>query len=170
VYEETTSGWVPVRPLRNGYRLPTEAEWEWAARFLGQETGLLYPWGSENSPPDLSGNYADVTAARILTTTLVTYNDGQPVSAPVGTYPANGSGFFDLGGNVAEGVLDFFVGDALEPTVRVDDPLGPEAGGLHVVRGSSWRSATVTDLRVSQRGSGFDERLDVGFRIARNLQ
>jgi len=170
VYEETTNGWIPVQPLRNGYRLPTEAEWEWAARFLGQEVGLLYPWGSEIPPPDLSGNYADVTAAKILTTTLVTYNDGQPVSAPVGTYPPNGAGFFDLGGNVAEWVQDFYVGDLLETTVRVDDPLGPDAAGLHVVRGSSWRSATVTDLRVAQRGSGLDRRQDVGFRMARNLQ
>ncbi len=170
VYEEQTSGWAPVRPLRNGYRLPTEAEWEWAARFLGQEVGLLYPWGSEIPPPDLSGNYADVTAAGILPTTLVTYNDGQPVTAPVGTYAANASGFFDLGGNVAEWMQDFYVGDLLETTVRVDDPLGPDAGGLYVVRGSSWRSATVTDLRVAQRGSGVDARQDVGFRVARNLQ
>ncbi|HVJ31252.1 MAG TPA: PEGA domain-containing protein, partial [Gammaproteobacteria bacterium] len=43
VYEKTAGGWAPVRPLRNGYRLPTDAEWEWAARFAGQTEGLLYP-------------------------------------------------------------------------------------------------------------------------------
>jgi formylglycine-generating enzyme required for sulfatase activity len=170
VYEQQPGGWVPVRSPRNGYRLPTEAEWEWAARFAGRDAGLLYPWGAQMPPPDLSGNYADVTAARILPTTLVTYNDGQPVSAPVGRYPADAYGIFDLGGNVAEWVQDFYVPDVVETTVRVDDPLGPPTGRVHVVRGASWRSATVTDLRVAARGSGIEGRDDVGFRIARNLQ
>ena len=170
VYEQQAGGWIPVRPLRNGYRLPTEAEWEWAARFAGQETGLHYPWGAELPPPDRSGNYADVTAASILPTTLVTYNDGAPVTAPVGQYPANSYGIFDLGGNVAEWVQDFYAPDVVETTERVDDPLGPETGRVHVFRGASWRSSTVTDLRLAARGSGGEARDDVGFRIARNLQ
>ncbi len=45
-----------------------------------------------------------------------------------------------------------------------------QTGTVHVIRGASWRSATVTDLRVAARGSGTDGRDDVGFRIARNLQ
>jgi formylglycine-generating enzyme required for sulfatase activity len=170
VYEQQAGGWAAVRPLRNGYRLPTEAEWEWAARFAGQEAGLLYPWGTELPPPDRSGNYADVTAANSLPTTLVTYNDGEPVAAPVGRYAANAAGIFDLGGNVAEWVQDLYAPDVVETTERVDDPLGPEGGRVHVIRGASWRSATVTDLRLAARGSGVDARDDVGFRIARNLQ
>jgi formylglycine-generating enzyme required for sulfatase activity len=170
VYEPQTNGWVAVRPLRNGYRLPTEAEWEWAARFAGQETGLVYPWGAEMPPPDRSGNYADVAAVRILPSTLVTYNDGAPVTSAVGRYAANAYGIFDLGGNVAEWVQDIYVPDVVETDERVDDPLGPDSGRLHVIRGASWRSATVADLRLAARGSGEDGRDDVGFRIARNLQ
>jgi formylglycine-generating enzyme required for sulfatase activity len=171
VYEEGPSGWAPVRPLRNGYRLPTDAEWEWAARFAGQERGLLYPWGDAMPPPDRSGNYADVSAAQALSTrTLVTYDDGHAVSAPVGNYDPTSHGIFDLGGNVAEWVQDFYSPDVLESEQRVDDPLGPEIGQLHVVRGASWRSSTVTDLRLAARASGIDGRDDLGFRIARNLQ
>ncbi len=170
VYEEGASGWAAVQPLRNGYRLPTDAEWEWAARFAGQTEGLLYPWGAETRPPDRSGNYADVSAAQMLPTVMVTYDDGYAVSAPVGSYTANAYGIFDLGGNVAEWIHDFYTLDVIESTQRVDDPLGPASGVLHVVRGASWRSATVTDLRVAARGSSSDGREDLGFRIARNLQ
>jgi formylglycine-generating enzyme required for sulfatase activity len=171
VYEDGPGGWLAVRPLRNGYRLPTDAEWEWAARFAGQtEKGLLYPWGEQMPPPDRSGNYADVSAAQLMPTVMNTYDDGFAVSAPVGSYEANPYGIFDLGGNVAEWVQDFYTLDLLESTERIDDPLGPENGRLHVVRGATWRSATVQDLRVAARGSGFEAREDVGFRIARNLQ
>jgi formylglycine-generating enzyme required for sulfatase activity len=170
VYEEQSGVWAPVRPLRNGYRLPTDAEWEWAARFAGQTAGLLFPWGDDVRPPDRSGNYADVTAARLLPAALQTYDDGYVVSAPVASYPANAYGIYDLGGNVAEWVQDFYTLDVFETTERVDDPLGPSNGQLHVVRGASWRSATATDLRVAARASGVDGREDVGFRIARNLR
>jgi formylglycine-generating enzyme required for sulfatase activity len=171
VYEKGSTGWAPVRPLRNGYRLPTDAEWEWAARFAGQAQGLLYPWGDALPPPDRSGNYADVSAAQVLTTrTLVTYDDGHAVSAPVGSYDPNSYGIYDLGGNVAEWVQDVYSPDLIESAALAEDPLGPESGQLHVVRGATWRSSTQTDLRLAARGSGSDGREDLGFRIARNLQ
>jgi len=170
VYEERQGAWAAVRPVRNGYRLPTEAEWEWAARFAGQESGFLYPWGAQLPPPDRSGNYADVTAAKILPTTLVTYTDCHPVSAPSGTFAAIAFGIHDLGGNVAEWVQDFYAIDAVDATERADDPLGPDVGRFHGVRGASWRSATVTDLRVAARNYAADARDDLGFRVARNLQ
>ena len=84
VYEDRGGGFVPVQPLRNGYRLPTDAEWEWAARFAGQTAGLLYPWGDAMPPPDRVGNYADVTASRRF------YNLAtEEYNTQLGNFPAN---------------------------------------------------------------------------------
>jgi formylglycine-generating enzyme required for sulfatase activity len=170
VYVETFGTWAPARPLRNGYRLPTESEWEWAARAAGREVPLLYPWGNEQTPPDRSGNFADLSAAESLPLTLVTYSDGFPVSAASGSFEPNPLGVFDLGGNVAEWVQDYYAIEVTAPENAVVDPLGPETGRFHVVRGASWRSATTMDLRLAYRNYSSEGREDVGFRIARNLE
>ncbi len=170
VYEQVNGVWVPVRPLRSGYRLPTEAEWAWTARFAGQEESMTYPWGNVLPPPDRSGNFADVSAATLLPRPLVTYNDGFDVSAPPGSFPPNALGVYDLGGNVAEWVLDYWEIGSPETEIVAVDPLGPEQGRFHVLRGSSWRSARSTDLRLAYRNYSGDTREDIGFRIARNLE
>jgi formylglycine-generating enzyme required for sulfatase activity len=171
VYEKQgTEEWVAIRPLPNGYRLPTEAEWAWAARLAGRDSAVRYPWGDELPPPDRSGNYGDVSAADILPTTLVTYNDSFSVSAPVGSFPANPAGVTDLGGNVAEWMQDFY---AVAPTSAEEvttDPLGPRSGRYHTIRGASWKSATISQLRLTFRDYSGQSREDVGFRIARNLE
>lgn len=172
VYENQQGAWVAVKPLRNGYRLPTEAEWEWAARAAAQDPPLVYPWGAELPIPDRSGNYADVSANELLPLVLVTYSDGFKVAAPPGSFTANAVGIYDLGGNVAEWVQDYYAIDtpAISESELVADPLGADSGRFHVVRGSSWRSATVTDLRFAFRNYSGDAREDLGFRIARNLE
>jgi formylglycine-generating enzyme required for sulfatase activity len=153
-----------------GYRLPTEAEWEWAARVAGDPASLLrFPWGPELPPPENHGNYADISAGSFLARILVNYNDGFLGSAPVGSFPANANGFFDMGGNVAEWVHDYYGTVGVTGTSVESDPLGPDSGAYHVIRGSSWAHGTVTELRLSYRDYNNTPRDDVGFRVARYL-
>lgn len=170
VYQPVGESWVPVRPLRNGYRLPTEAEWAWAARAAGREQAAIFPWGQSLPPPDRSGNYADLSAAQILQNHLAFYNDSFEVAAPTGSFDPDAFGLFDLGGNVAEWVQDYYAIDVGSSTAVSVDPLGPETGQFHIIRGASWRSATLTELRLAYRNYSPDARPDLGFRIARNLE
>ena len=71
---------------------------------------------------------------------------------------------------MAEWVLDYWEIGSPETEIVAVDPLGPEQGRFHVLRGSSWRSARSTDLRLAYRNYSGDTREDIGFRIARNLE
>ena len=153
----------------NGYRLPTEAEWEWAARVVGN-TQIKFPWGNEMPPPEKSGNFADRYATNILGIILNNYEDGFVTTAPVGSFPANSNGLFDMGGNVAEWVNDYYY-ITVERNDKIEvEPFGPENGESHVVRGSSWAHGTITELRLSYRDYRTEGSNDIGFRIARFLE
>ena len=160
-----------INPDSTGYRLPTEAEWAWSARVAGDPENLLkFPWGNELPPPDDHGNYADLSAASILSRLISNYDDGHIVTAPVGSFPANLQGLYDMGGNVAEWVHDYYGTSGQLGGQTAHDPLGPERGNYHVIRGSSWAHGTITELRLSFRDYGSDGRDDLGFRIARYLE
>ena len=168
VYKEEFGEWVAIRPFPDGYRLPTEAEWAWAVRYQGGSGALKFSWGKEWPPRRDAGNYADKSAADLVPTIIPSYDDGFASTAEGGKFPPNAIGIFDGAGNVAEWVNDFYTVPAPGVTAPVADPLGPERGQSYVIRGSSWRHATPTELRLSFRDYGKDARPDVGFRVARN--
>jgi formylglycine-generating enzyme required for sulfatase activity len=159
---------IGATPGAAGYRLPTEAEWEWAARF---RNGVMtrYAWGDTLPPPPKAGNFADQSAVGIAAQVVEKYDDGFPVSAPVASFAPNGKGLYDLDGNVAEWVHDWY-DVPVEQSAPMTDPLGPAAGQHHVIRGASWVHGNITELRLSFRDYGVDGRDDVGFRIARFLE
>lgn len=166
-YKQEFDKWVPIYPTPDGYRLPTEAEWVLAIRYAGSKRALKFPWRDKWPPPEGSGNLAGRSAKELVPSTLPAYDDGFASSAPVGKFKPNPIGIYDTGGNVAEWVNDIYTVPTPGITEPVVDPVGPERGNSHVIRGSSWRHSGVTELRLSFRDYGSTPRPDVGFRIAR---
>jgi serine/threonine-protein kinase len=146
-----------------GVLLPTEAQWEYAAR--GPES-LIFPWGNTSDLTRM--NFCDTNCEKIWKTGEYEtgINDGYPMTSPVGSYPGGKSwcGAMDLVGNVWEWVADW-MGEY--SVFSQENPSGPESGTIKVIKGGSWCNAP-TILRSSHRwnyapvGSGFN----VGFRCA----
>lgn len=149
----------------SGYRLPSEAEWAWAARASGQ-TLLRFPWGDTFPPTQVVGNYADTSSAYVTGSTLSNYADGHVVSAPVASFGPNQHGLYDMGSNTSEWVNDVYRIPSANGKTQTD-PLGSQTGDNYVIRGANWGQSKLKELRLSYRDYGQAGRDDVGFRLAR---
>jgi formylglycine-generating enzyme required for sulfatase activity len=132
-----------VKWSASGYRLPTEAEWEKAAR--GGASGHRFPWSDVDSITQSRANYFSATAyAFDLSTTRgyhPTFNDGvYPYTSPVGYFAANGYGLYDMAGNVWEWCWDWYGSYSSDSQT---DPRGPASGWWRVVRGGSWNNDAI---------------------------
>ncbi len=149
------------------YRLPTDAEWSMAAG-MPVESGATpeardgqvrhFAWGRAWPPPEKSGNFADTSYRQIVqgarrTNHISGYNDGFPQTSPVGSFPPNQAGIFDMHGNVWQWIHDSYSG-------------GEQRKVWGVLRGGSWGTSKQEELRLGYRDVVSREERDVifGFR------
>lgn len=145
------------------YRLPTEAEWEYAAKSRGK--GYRYAWGTGEP----AGNIGDETLKKNFPNwpwpVWEGYDDGYVYTAPVGSFKPNEIGIHDMGGNVWEWVDDWYNGDFYKTSPR-DNPRAPKTDFTKIRRGGSWSDDT-RHVRIVNRSRNVPMvgRFDLGFRL-----
>ncbi len=150
------------------YRLPTEAEWEYACR-----AGTRTRYASGDDPQSLLhvANVFDADSARLWPrwqAMALQGSDGHAFTAPVASFAPNAWGLYDMHGNVWEWVADWH-GDDYYAHAPLDDPQGPADGGVRVRRGGSWHSWAFYARSSFRNWNSPDTRYTlVGIRLARD--
>jgi formylglycine-generating enzyme required for sulfatase activity len=167
VYRTGNSNAVVCDWNANGYRLPTELEWEVAAR--GGLVGKRFPWG--DTITHSQANYWSSSIFSYDTSPTRGFNPyfaigAEPYTSPVGSFDANGYGLYDMAGNVSQWCWDWYGW----PYSTADDTRGFGSGSWRVLRGGSWFDDGPGYARCAQRTAGFVPGFAnhaVGFRLAR---
>jgi formylglycine-generating enzyme required for sulfatase activity len=153
----------------SGYRLPTEAEWEKAAR--GGLSGQRFPWG--NTISESQANYSGTTSYFSYDLGPIGYNaigiiGGSPYTSPVGSFAANGYGLYDMAGNVEEWCWDWYGTPYGQPTTT--NPTGPASGSYRVLRGGYWaNNADLARCAFRYTDPPTPAYVIIGFRCVRGL-